>query len=210
MEKEENIIRISVRALVEFLLRRGSLDTQAGSSSEAAMLEGARIHRRLQKKEGEGYQAEVPLRMDVPVGQAVLRLEGRADGIFCMKDAKGAEDVGDSEEAGNADPGIEKSSAPLWTIDEIKTVFRGLGSMEGPVDVHLAQARCYAYMYACREGLDRIRIRMTYCSQATGDVRYFYEALYWCRDLRIRSRRTERIIRSRRRNDPCASDGGTH
>ena len=180
MEKEENIIRISVRALVEFLLRRGSLDTQAGPSSEAAMLEGARIHRRLQKKEGEGYQAEVPLRMDVPVGQAVLRLEGRADGIFCMKSAKsakGAKGAKDAKDEKDADPGIDKSSAPLWTIDEIKTVFRGLGSMEGPVDVHLAQARCYAYMYACREGLDRIRIRMTYCSQATGDVRYFYEAL---------------------------------
>ena len=109
MEKEENIIRISVRALVEFLLRRGSLDTQAGPSSEAAMLEGARIHRRLQKKEGEGYQAEVPLRMDVPVGQAVLRLEGRADGIFCMKSAKsakGAKDAKDAKDEKDADPGI--------------------------------------------------------------------------------------------------------
>lgn len=163
MEKEENIIRISVRTLVEFLLRGGSLDTQAGASSEAAMLEGARIHRRLQKKAGGGYQAEVPLRMDVPVGQAVLRLEGRADGIFFMKNT-------DPE-----DPETENGSSSLWTIDEIKTVFRGLGSMKAPVEVHLAQARCYAYMYACRENLDRIRIRMTYCSQATGDVRYFYE-----------------------------------
>ena len=127
------------------------------------MLEGARIHRALQKKAGDGYRAEVPLRLDVSAGGAVLRLEGRADGIFFMQDTgKGIED---SPEGG------------LWTIDEIKTVLRGLGSMEGPWEVHLAQARCYAYMYARQESLSRMKIRMTYCSQVTKDVRYFYEEM---------------------------------
>ena len=163
MENQPNIIRISVRGLVEFLLRSGSLDTQTGPSSEAAMLEGARIHRALQKKEGEGYRAEVPLRLDVPAGGAVLRLEGRADGIFFMQDKD--EGIGPPSEGG------------LWTIDEIKTVFRGFGSMTEPEEVHLAQARCYAFMYASQEGLDRIKIRMTYCSQVTKDVRYFYEEM---------------------------------
>ena len=65
----------------------------------------------------------------------------------------------------------------LWTIDEIKTVAGGLRSMEGPEEIHLAQARCYAYMFACREGLDRMKIRMTYCSQATGEIRCFYEEM---------------------------------
>lgn len=163
MENQGKIIRISVRSLVEFLLRSGSLSTQTGPSSEAAMLEGAKIHRALQKKAGEGYRAEVPLRLDVPVGGTVLRLEGRADGIFFMKDPEEeAEDI---------------SAGGLWTVDEIKTVFRGLGSMEGPEKVHLAQARCYAWMYARQEGLDRMKIRMTYCSQVTKDVRYFYEEM---------------------------------
>ena len=163
MENQGKIIRISVRSLVEFLLRSGSLSTQTGPSSEAAMLEGARIHRALQKKAGDGYRAEVPLRLDVPAGGAVLRLEGRADGIFFMKDQE--------EEA------EDTSAGGLWTIDEIKTVFRGLGSMEEPEKVHLAQARCYAWMYARQEGLDRMKIRMTYCSQVTKDVRYFYEEM---------------------------------
>ncbi len=163
MENQGKIIRISVRSLVEFLLRSGSLSTQTGPSSEAAMLEGARIHRALQKKAGDGYRAEVPLRLDVPVGGAVLRLEGRADGIFFMKDAE--------EETEDA------SAGGLWTVDEIKTVFRGLGSMEEPEKVHLAQARCYAWMYARQEGLDRMKIRMTYCSQVTKDVRYFFEEM---------------------------------
>ena len=163
MENQGNIIRISVRSLVEFLLRSGSLDTQTGPSSEAAMLEGARIHRALQKKAGDGYRAEVSLRLDVPAGGAVLRLEGRADGIFYMED--GGEGIGDPSAGG------------LWTIDEIKTVFRLPGSMKGPEEVHLAQARCYAYMYASREGLGRMKIRMTYCSQMTKDIRYFYEEM---------------------------------
>ena len=163
MENQGKIIRISVRSLVEFLLRSGSLSTQTGPSSEAAMLEGARIHRALQKKAGDGYRAEVPLRLDVPAGGAVLRLEGRADGIFFMKDQE--------EEA------EDTSAGGLWTIDEIKTVFGGLGSMEEPEKVHLAQARCYAWMYARQEGLDRMKIRMTYCSQVTKDVRYFYEEM---------------------------------
>ena len=67
MKDRNNIIRISVRNLVEFLLRSGSLDTGAGAWPETAMLEGARIHRALQKKAGQDYRAEVMLRMDVPV-----------------------------------------------------------------------------------------------------------------------------------------------
>ena len=54
MDNQKMIIRISVRSLVEFLLRSGSLDTQTGPSAETAMLEGARIHRALQKKAGDG------------------------------------------------------------------------------------------------------------------------------------------------------------
>ena len=67
MGENDNIIRISVRSLVEFLLRSGSLEQQSGASLEAAMLEGARIHRALQKKAGGDYRAEVALKMDVPV-----------------------------------------------------------------------------------------------------------------------------------------------
>lgn len=203
MEKENKIIRISVRTLVEFLLRSGSLDPRTGPSSEAAMLEGARIHRMLQKKSGEGYRAEVMLRMDVPVGGAFVRLEGRADGIFFMKDTDGQPEnpFASSSKKGKAKLSRRKKndgegtgendalSEGLWTIDEIKTVFRGFHALEGPIEVHLAQARCYAYMYACREGLDRIRIRMTYCSQVTNEVRCFYEEMSfealeaWFREL---------------------------
>ena len=73
-------IRLPIRQLVEFLLRSGSIDSRFVGFDRA--LEGARIHRRLQKAAGEGYAAEVPLCADYTVDGIRFTLEGRADGIF--------------------------------------------------------------------------------------------------------------------------------
>ena len=45
-------IRISVRDLVEFVMRSGDLDERAAGATEEAMLEGARLHRKLERDEG--------------------------------------------------------------------------------------------------------------------------------------------------------------
>ena len=55
-------ISVSVRELVEFILRSGDIDQRRRSVRADAMLEGGRIHRMLQKREGPDYRAEVPLR----------------------------------------------------------------------------------------------------------------------------------------------------
>ena len=55
-------IRISVRNLVEFILRSGDIDNRRQGSPENAMQEGSRIHRMIQKRMGAEYQAEVFLR----------------------------------------------------------------------------------------------------------------------------------------------------
>ena len=73
-------IRLPIRQLVEFLLRSGSIDSRFAGFDRA--LEGARIHRRLQKAAGEGYAAEVPLCADYTVDGIRFTLEGRADGIY--------------------------------------------------------------------------------------------------------------------------------
>ena len=62
-------IRMSVRQLVEFLLRSGDLDSRGGGPSAEIMLEGARIHRKLQREAGASYQAEVPLKIYYPIPQ---------------------------------------------------------------------------------------------------------------------------------------------
>lgn len=73
-------IRLSVRGLVEFLLRGGSIDNRLGGLERAQ--EGGRIHRRLQKQAGEGYQAEVPLSIRKTYGELPFLIEGRADGLI--------------------------------------------------------------------------------------------------------------------------------
>ena len=50
-------VHLPIRQLVEFLLRTGSIDSRFTGFERAN--EGARIHRKLQKAAGEGYQAEV-------------------------------------------------------------------------------------------------------------------------------------------------------
>ena len=55
-------VRISVRNLVEFILRSGDIDDRRQGSLENAMQEGSRIHRMIQRRMGAEYQAEVALK----------------------------------------------------------------------------------------------------------------------------------------------------
>ena len=70
----------AIRQLVEFLLRTGSIDSRFTGFDRA--LEGAHIHRKLQKAAGDGYQAEVFLSVERQAEDITFTLEGRADGIF--------------------------------------------------------------------------------------------------------------------------------
>ncbi len=74
-------------------------------------------------------------------------------------------------------------------VDEIKGMLRDLSLIEQPVNVHLAQAKCYAYIYAKQHSLREIGIQMTYCNLDTEEIRrflshYTYEALEcWFEEL---------------------------
>ena len=141
-------IRISVRSLVGFILRSGDIDNRRTSAPENAMQEGSRIHRMIQRHMGPEYQAEVGLRFAYDTGEYQILIEGRADGII-------------TQEAG-------------VTIDEIKSTFHDLKKVKKPVDMHLAQAKCYAAIYAIQNELFHIRVRMTYCQVETEELKYFH------------------------------------
>ena len=148
MEKEIPVISVSVRNMVEFILRSGDIDIHTGRKSDTdAMQMGSRIHRKIQKNMGTGYHAEVSLKREMVCDGFILRIEGRADGIIEEKD------------------GI--------TIDEIKGVLWDVGQLEEPVEVHLAQAKCYAAIYARKAGLDKINVQITYCQMDTEEIRRF-------------------------------------
>ena len=108
---------------------------------------GSRLHRKIQGKMGADYHAEVPLRTQIDCDGFLLIVEGRADGIF--------------EQDGQT------------VIDEIKGVFRDVERMEEPDPVHLAQARCYACIYAEQQNLEKIGVQMTYANLDTEEIRRF-------------------------------------
>lgn len=47
-------------------------------------------------------------------------------------------------------------------IEEIKGTYRDLETMEEPVPVHLAQAKCYAYIYGLQNRKEEMGVLMTY------------------------------------------------
>ena len=73
---EQPIIRISVRNLVEFILRSGDIDNRTAGADKDAMLMGGKIHRKIQRQMGAEYHAEVPLKHEVQCNGFVLSVEG--------------------------------------------------------------------------------------------------------------------------------------
>lgn len=149
-------LSISVRNLVEFVLREGDIDNRRTASPENAMQEGGRIHRKIQRRMGSEYQAEVALKYLYETDSYTIVVEGRADGIIT-----------------GTGPGGE-GVRPLITVDEIKGTYRELQKLKAAVPVHLAQAKCYAYIYAQQKGLAEIRVQMTYCNMDTEEIKYFH------------------------------------
>lgn len=147
---EKQKIKISVRNLVEFILRSGDLDNRKSASADReAMQKGSRLHRKIQKRMGPSYRAEVPLSIEREYEEFSILVEGRADGII--------------EEPG------------MVVIDEIKGVYMDLERLQEPIPVHVAQAKCYAYIYALQNSQKAMGVQMTYGNLETEEIRQFQE-----------------------------------
>ena len=148
MDENLPVIRISVRNLVEFILREGDIDNRTGGGQDPENMQmGSRIHRKIQRQMGSDYQAEVPLKTEIACDGFILKIEGRADGLIHAKEQV--------------------------MVDEIKGVLRELDRVQEPAGIHLAQAKCYASMVVEQEGLDEIGVQMTYCQMETEEVKRF-------------------------------------
>lgn len=147
MDKESQVkhYHISVRDLVEFIYKEGSIDDRFGSADPlVSMQEGQRIHKMIQESNIEGYVPEVVLKYIYDFGNYIYDLQGRADGIAFDKDGR------------------------PYLIDEIKGVYNA-SQIEEPVKVHLAQALIYAFIICSQHSLEGIRVRMTYCDLESRD-----------------------------------------
>ncbi|MBF2347414.1 ATP-dependent DNA helicase [Listeria seeligeri] len=136
-------VQISVRRLVEFVLRGGSIDSRMTSSDRA--LEGTKIHQLLQKSAGEEYQAEVSLKLDRTVDGVVFLLDGRADGII-------------NEQT------IDEIKTTETVMEEITEDFRPL---------HWAQLICYGFMLAEKSDLPEVTLQLTYYQVADEEIKQF-------------------------------------
>ena len=166
-------IRVSVRQLVEFILREGDIDNRRTGGSDTAMQEGSRIHRLIQRRMGSDYHAEVSLKCSWNAGDYDILVEGRADGIIDFNWEKHitAKSVIAKEDKETLLV-IEEEKV---VIDEIKGTYKELKRIQKPISVHLAQAKCYAYIYAEQCNLKEIGVRMTYCNLETEETKYFHE-----------------------------------
>ena len=147
-------LRLPIRGLAEFLLRRGDIDAAGVNPDRAA--EGARIHRQLQKRfrqqYGDAYQSEVSLSIQVEDEPFCYQLEGRADGIL--------------EEEGRL------------TVDEIKTTLQPLEDMtEDSVPAHWAQAACYGFILSRQRDCPEVTLRLLYYQVETQEERAFLRTL---------------------------------
>ncbi len=139
-------VKISIRNLVEFVLRSGDLDSRFTGLSR--MTDGIKLHQKLQKAGGEAYKKEVSLSFCVEVDGFELMLEGRADGIIIEEDQV--------------------------VIDEIKTTAASLEHIEESSNIlHWAQAMCYAYIYSHNNSIETITVQLTYCQLDTEEIKRF-------------------------------------
>lgn len=159
---ENKVIKTSVRNLVEFVLRAG--DLVAAFTGSSRLVDGAKIHRKLQQSQTAEYQPEVSLTITVERSALVLQISGRADGVITTTTAGGTAEI---------------------TIDEIKSVTQELETLAAEANpLHWAQAKCYAYMYAAQHGLEQIGVQLTYCQAATLETRLFKQ-IYPVRELAV-------------------------
>lgn len=141
--EEKEVVKIPVRELVEKALKSGDISFSFEGSSR--MVEGTRIHKTVQRSYGSGYTPEVPISYTFERDGIIIEVSGRIDGII-----KNDED---------------------YIIDEIKSTICNLNDRDNLLNpLHLAQAKCYGYMYCMLNNIDALSVQVTYCSLNDGQL----------------------------------------
>lgn len=141
-------IQISVRPLVEYVFRSGSITS--GFRTATSLTEGTRAHQQVQRDYGENDQKEVQLEAEILYEDLLFVVEGRCDGL------------------------IQEDERIM--IDEIKSTSGDLGEItEHTYPVHWAQAKMYAYMYAKLHEIPTMAVRLTYSQVPSGERKQFVQ-----------------------------------
>lgn len=143
------VIKESVRGIIEYILRTGSIDDRFMGSTRA--VEGTIAHQKLQsnnEKIYDNYEKEVRLSEEFKIEEVTLIVDGRADGIIIEDNNVYIEE-------------IKSTMKPLILIDEDYN------------PLHWAQAKFYAYIYAFQNSMSKINVRLSYFNLETEEVKSF-------------------------------------
>lgn len=137
-------IKISVRTLVDHVLRCGDLEFEFSSGQRA--LAGIRGHQIVQRSRPKTYKAEVPISQHIEIERFMLVVSGRIDGVF--------------DDNGQV------------TIEEIKTTSGDLEVLAaGQNPYHWGQLTAYAYLYARAHQLCAVNLHLSYYQLDSGAVK---------------------------------------
>lgn len=139
------LIKISVRNLIDFVMRSGDIDNTFKDNTR--MIEGIRAHQKIQKSYGDNYTKEYYLKDKTEYKDVTFQVEGRADGII--------------------------KNGTSYVVDEIKSTKRNLEDIDDSNSLHWAQAMCYAYFLAKIKNLESIDIQLTYVSTEDYKIKNF-------------------------------------
>lgn len=132
--------------MVEHVLCAG--DLVAGFAPSVRMIEGIRVHSRIQKSRPEEYIREKPVSHRLETTDFTIEVTGRIDGVFHYPDK--------------------------IIIEEIKTTYKIPEIADSPKsDLHWAQAKLYAYLYGLQHEIETLHVRLTYCHPETEEIREF-------------------------------------
>ncbi|WP_338472907.1 ATP-dependent DNA helicase [Niallia sp. XMNu-256] len=140
-----NEIRLSVRTLVEYVFQSGSIDSRFRSTS--TLLDGTRIHQKIQKTYQETDQKEVYLRTEIPHHHLSFVIDGRCDGLLFHDDEV--------------------------IVDEIKSFSNTLDKEGDGYPVHWAQAKMYAYIYSKDHDFMDMTVQLTYVHVESDEKLYY-------------------------------------
>lgn len=143
------LFKDSVRGIIEYALKSGSLDERFVSRGRA--INGTIAHGKLQKDNEnlyQDYQKEVKMKHEFCRDNITLLVEGRADGIIKEK-----ENI---------------------IIEEIKSTYLDLTYLYDDYNaLHWAQGKFYGYIYCLDNNIDEITIRLSYFNLNTDQIRSF-------------------------------------
>lgn len=132
---------ISVREIVDFVLKTGDLTRERDFFSPSRALQGIRAHQKIQQSRPSAYEAEVSIGEVIEHPKLSLILQGRIDGVLTTE-------------------------TPVL-LEEIKST---LEVTKEPEAIHWAQLKMYGALYCKQNNCSELSLRLTYAALKTDTV----------------------------------------